>query len=118
MAKSKPLKGPVVTIPESRWTYPMLAAHLKVSVRTLKRYVVQGSIPQPTIVNNRGYWSGVALVAARGGFQIPGSFDYAPNARETKRTSSIEHRRKMEEKGKRLLAARKAKTKREGKVTP
>lgn len=116
MARSKRQKSEVVVIPESRWTYPMLATHLGVSVRTLKRYVVNGCIPQPTLINNRGYWSGVALVAARNGPQIPGTFDYSPNGREAKRTSTIEHRQQMAENGKRLRAARAARAKREAAV--
>lgn len=107
----------VVIIPESRWTYPMLARHLKVSVRTLKRYVVNGMVPQPTILNNRGYWSGAALVAARSGLQLPGTFDYTPNPREQKRADTIEYRQRMAERGRRLRAARAARLKREGKVT-
>jgi len=109
MPRSRKSATAAITIPPAPWTYPQLAGHLRVSVRTLKRYVVGGSIPQPTIVRNRGQWSGASLVAAQGGPQIPGTYDYAPNSRELKRVATIEHRELQAARGARLRAAKAAK---------
>jgi len=104
MGRAKKQGGAVITVPPSKWRYSDLAAHLGVSVRTLKRYVVAGCIPQPVLQNNRGYWAGESLVAARAGLQLPGTFDYSPNAREAKRAASVARRKAAGRKRSAVLA--------------
>lgn len=48
-------------------------------------------------------------MAAQGGPQIPGTYDYAPNSRELKRVATIEHRELQAARGARLRAAKAAK---------
>jgi len=89
VAKKKAAEPSVVTIGEDRMSYLQLADYLKVSLRTLKRWVVTGMVPQPVLICNRGQWSGERLSLAKQGAKIPGTFDYEPNEREQKRTATI-----------------------------
>lgn len=71
-----------------RYTYPMMAAALKVARRTLVRWVVAGQIPQPTTVGTSCFWEGRDLAVALSGPRLPGSFEYTPSSREKRRRST------------------------------